>query len=1297
MTPTVYAHPLARHKPAITNLTCRRVALTICVAITLCGLATNSEAQSSPPVLVSDTFTGTDGTPLPNHPVDASVVGATWTAFSGSTPSLSSGTSSSPEPIYYDLTAVNAKTADVRIAVDAYLANGLADIAIRATDDQHYLLIQAYGGWLRIFKRTPAGFPLIAGAGASTNPGSTHHIEVRAEGSAIEAWYDGVCIIQITETYQQNATWHGLVWPNYDYGARFDNLEIRGPMPPITHASIMPGSLSLGVRSTESISVQGYDATNTPMPSPWTWSSANPAIATVSTGASNTASVFGTGLGTTTITAQALNGVTTTVSVTVVLGDVLVYDSFTGTNGTPLPQHAPDLNPLDVRWLPIGPGWTIPKLQNGQVVNTADVLYSGSVVETATSDIRLVVQAHLTSGLAQAIVRATDADHYLLVQAYDSWLRIFKKTPAGFNLIGYAGASTNAGSTHTLEVRTAGSTVEGWWDGVQIIQITEAYQQQATRHGLMWPPYDANGTFDNFEVHGIVPVVSRVAVTPSSSTVSFGGSQTFTAQAFDAADNPMASAFHWTISDPAAAEVTAPGVFAKTMAVRGVIANATVTATAVSGATGTAALGVSSSGILVYDSFTGAINTPLPVHTPEINSLGQPWTAMSSASPTLQANGVSALGQTDPLVGAALDTGATDVTVGVDWRPADAIATSLGFPLGLVVLRVQDSSNFLVAGFGLDGYPIGVGKYMNGAFFVLRSATLPPSVAGITSRHLEVSASGTHIGVSVDGSQVIDMLNADYADQTRHGMLWKSWDVSSQLDNFSVRGVPRCVTSVTSSATSIDHLGDQLVLTITAPPTCMWAASTDSDWLPASLSAGSGTGSGTALVGVARNFGDQRSGHVVVGGHVVIINQQERPNTICAAGLSPDHNSTMAANGGSSNFDVNVAASYCEWGAWSNVPWIYLVSAQGSGSGQVTYVANPNLSGGPRSGTITVYADANAATFTVTQLSNGGGSGGGGSGGGSAQSSTVVASPGVVRLPNTWRSGSVALLTPQGNSWIGTTTASWLAIDSASGEGSATVWYAAAENTTGVERSAEVVFYDSQTSTKVVVVQRPTPATTCGDFDCDGPPADDCGWGGGPDPGSGGGVGGGNHDPWCDDMPAGSADPHCRAQAFTLPTHTRLQLFGETSMCVGPAPAPPSGLIKLQCRDAVNSFAEAVGSVHCYFVTRDEQGTPTTTEGREEQRHATGRLVVVNDNFVPVTPDQESDPMYFEAQGTNVFERIACIKLAAININSWHLPYFFLGPNSNSVIATISQTCNINARLPDGAIGKNILLVPPFP
>ena len=76
-----------------------------------------------------------------------------------------------------------------------------------------------------------------------------------------------------------------------------------------------------------------------------------------------------------------------------------------------------------------------------------------------------------------------------------------------------------AGSTQRIEVRTLGSTLTGSWNGVQVVQAVETFQQTATRHGLDWnASFDFGARFDNLEIRGAAPVpVSppSVPATPS--------------------------------------------------------------------------------------------------------------------------------------------------------------------------------------------------------------------------------------------------------------------------------------------------------------------------------------------------------------------------------------------------------------------------------------------------------------------------------------------------------------------------------------------------------------------------------------------------------------------------------------------------------------------------------------------------------------------------------------------------------------------------------------------------------------
>jgi DNA/RNA endonuclease G (NUC1) len=84
------------------------------------------------------------------------------------------------------------------------------------------------------------------------------------------------------------------------------------------------------------------------------------------------------------------------------------------------------------------------------------------------------------------------------------------------------------------------------------------------------------------------PVVASVTVTPATATVSVGGTQTFTAAAFDAANQPIAGvSFTWSTSDSTIASVNAGGV------ATGVApGDATITAAAPNGVAGSATLHV---------------------------------------------------------------------------------------------------------------------------------------------------------------------------------------------------------------------------------------------------------------------------------------------------------------------------------------------------------------------------------------------------------------------------------------------------------------------------------------------------------------------------------------------------------------------------------------------------------------------------------------------------------------------------------------------------------------------------------
>ena len=86
------------------------------------------------------------------------------------------------------------------------------------------------------------------------------------------------------------------------------------------------------------------------------------------------------------------------------------------------------------------------------------------------------------------------------------------------------------------------------------------------------------------------------------------------------------------------------------------------------------------------------------------------------------------------------------------------------------------------------------------------------------------------------------------------------------------------------------------------------------------------------------------------------------PNLPCSTGFAPDA-ASYQYNGGSGNITIAAVSSACQWTAASNVNWITVYNASGTGNGNIAYTvtANPNFTS--RTGTITVGGQ----TFTVTQ------------------------------------------------------------------------------------------------------------------------------------------------------------------------------------------------------------------------------------------------------------------------------------------------------------------------------------------
>jgi Viral BACON domain len=144
---------------------------------------------------------------------------------------------------------------------------------------------------------------------------------------------------------------------------------------------------------------------------------------------------------------------------------------------------------------------------------------------------------------------------------------------------------------------------------------------------------------------------------------------------------------------------------------------------------------------------------------------------------------------------------------------------------------------------------------------------------------------------------------------------------------------------------------------VSAAASCAWTASGQAGWIAVTGAAGE-TGNGRVDLAFAANTGPTRSGTVIIAGRTVTVTQDSG----CTYSLTPT-SQTMPAPGGVGTVSVGTSGG-CTWRAVSSVPWITITDGtSGAGSGNVQFAVEPNVTGTPRSGTLTI---ANLV-FTLNQ------------------------------------------------------------------------------------------------------------------------------------------------------------------------------------------------------------------------------------------------------------------------------------------------------------------------------------------
>jgi len=166
----------------------------------------------------------------------------------------------------------------------------------------------------------------------------------------------------------------------------------------------------------------------------------------------------------------------------------------------------------------------------------------------------------------------------------------------------------------------------------------------------------------------------------------------------------------------------------------------------------------------------------------------------------------------------------------------------------------------------------------------------------------------------------------------------------------------QCTSTVTPLSVTVPSIGQTSALSVVTGTNCTWTAISNDGWITVTSATGAGIGQVNYTV-AANSTGVDRTGTMTVAGKTVTFTQS---GSGCPVTVTPT-SVTVPSIGQTSALAVTTGTS-CSWSAVSNVSWITVTSATGSGIGQVNYTAAKNT-GAARTGTLTVGGQ----TVTFTQ------------------------------------------------------------------------------------------------------------------------------------------------------------------------------------------------------------------------------------------------------------------------------------------------------------------------------------------
>jgi hypothetical protein len=192
--------------------------------------------------IVSDTFTGANGTLLTSHSPDVNFPGSSW-SITGSPPfpTLNDGAVGVTPGTQHLQATLLIGPVSLFMAADYRVGNSpqqMAALVFRYFDQNNHMLLLFYQNALHFYRRQSGTYTLLASSAPlpPVAPGSVRRMEVRATGNQLTGSWNAVQVVEAFDASFVTGPRAGLDWnPDVDPTAAFDNLDIyvNGNLPPL--------------------------------------------------------------------------------------------------------------------------------------------------------------------------------------------------------------------------------------------------------------------------------------------------------------------------------------------------------------------------------------------------------------------------------------------------------------------------------------------------------------------------------------------------------------------------------------------------------------------------------------------------------------------------------------------------------------------------------------------------------------------------------------------------------------------------------------------------------------------------------------------------------------------------------------------------------------------------------------------------------------------------------------------------------------------------------------------------------